>query len=228
LSHFLYLPIALAPRSQGGLTLLEVLIALSIFSMIGVASFQVLSVVSTTQKVTQEHSIHLGKLQKTVSMLDSDLQQLVSRDVRVSAGSTSTGNVSEYLVINTNEYAVEMTRAGWGNPLRLSRSSLQRVAYDIGPHPKANDVESVYYRDETLYLRRHYWRVLDRVEQSQRITQVLLANVEELRLAVLTDKGRFVQWPKKSTGGDDPVLKGIELTFKHQALGNLSKLYRVN
>lgn len=207
---------------QRGLTLLEVLIALSIFSMIGVASFQVLTTVSETQKVTEQHSRQLVRLQKAMALLDADLQQLVSRDVRV-AGKDSV----HWLETNNENYVLELTRGGWSNPLQLSRSDLQRVAYDIGPHPRANDADSAYYQQKTRYLRRHYWRVLDRTQGSVRVTQAVLADIDAVEVSVLSDKGRFQRWPKADAGKEEPVLKGIQLTLQHTLLGELTRLYRV-
>ena len=213
----------ISPRKQFGLTLIEVLIALSIFSMIGIASYRVLSTVAYAQHIGEEHSIQLSRIQKAMAMIDTDLQQLVSRGVRVSKTA-----VAGALQVNSDSYAIELTRGGWSNPLMLSRSSLQRVAYDIGLHPDVNNDDSSYYQDDTTYLRRHYWRVLDRTGQSPRITQALLPNVESLTVNVVSDLGRHTTWPLTSSSGKSAMLKGIELRFEHKTLGEMSRLYKVH
>lgn len=219
-------------RSQGGLTLLEVLIALSIFAMIGVASFRVLSSVVDTQKVGDVHSQQLTRLQKVLTLIDADLEQVVERNIRISEA-----EVAEYLEVKTGDYALQFTRGGWRNPLQLSRSSLQRIAYDVGPHPDRDKQESSHYQDDKNYLRRHYWRVLDRESSEGVIVQALLADVTDLTVAVINKNGRFTQWPvpkrgapKAQTEDDKKANKplALEFSFIHSSHGQLTRLYKIN
>jgi general secretion pathway protein J len=214
---------------QQGLTLLEVLIALSIFALIGVASFQVLSSVIDSQQIGDSHSLQLARFQKAMLLIDGDLQQLVARNIR-----TDIDQEAQYLLIKSSHYALELTRGGRANPLQLSRSSMQRVAYDLGPHPESADSNSEHYRSQQQYLRRHYWQDLDHTSDSTPRVQVLLADVEDLAIALITDKGRYIQWPLDNADNDatddhsneQPI--AIEFSFTYPALGKLSRFYKVN
>jgi general secretion pathway protein J len=209
--------------SQHGLSLLEVLIALSLFSVIGLASYRVLTTTISSANSSATYSAQLNKLQRTMAIIDRDLQQIVRRDIRMAE------QTLPYLLINNDdqdnngaEYPLQFSRGGYSNPLGLSRSNLIRVAYDIGLHPKSEDSNSRHYQDEQSYLRRHVWLTLDSIDVEQKYSQALLANVAEFSVTVLTDKGLKKQWPLENlkpaaTSQDDEdqaQLNAIQLSWQ--------------
>ncbi len=226
------------PYRQSGLTIFEVLIALSIFALIGLASFRILGSVIDAKNIATEHSNTLGQVQKSLFILERDLEQMIRRDIRV-AGKK---DAASYLQVNSGKYKLEFTRGGWKNPLQLSRSSLQRVAYGIGPHPHTNDNSSPHFEDKREYLLRYYWQGLDRTQATRLIIQPLLSDVTNMKVGVLSKKGKHTQWPSadqkragsskssssraKKTSETRPI--AVEFTFTHKELGELSRLYRIN
>lgn len=208
---------------QKGLTLLEVLIALSIFALIGVASFRILSSVIDTQQLGDIHSQKLAQFQKALMIIDTDLQQVVNRPIRIAIDQDS-----ESLLINNGQYPLELTRAGRANPLKLSRSSMQRVAYDIGFHPEVNNSDSEHYRSRRNYLRRQYWPSLDRSAAQNPLIQVLLTDTDKLKVALITNKGKHQQWPPKKKPSADEYPVAIEFAFNYPSLGVLTRLYKVD
>lgn len=214
-------------QRQSGLTLLEVLVALSIFALIGVASFRVLSTVIQNQQRGDQHSQQLGQWQKAMNIIGADLQQPAGRAVI-----NPEGVQEPALWVNSAEaqYPLAMTRSGWRNPLQLSRSNLQRVAYDLGPHPDSDKVDSPHYQDEATYLRRHYWRHLDRSEDSAPVTQALLADIDQLEVTVYSEKGPHTSWPLATNQikeGDIPQLVAIELALHHPVFGEIRRIFAV-
>lgn len=223
--------------SQSGLTIFEVLIALSIFALIGLASFRILGSVVQAKNTALVHSDTLGQVQKTLLIIERDLEQIIRRDIR-----TESTDALSYLRVNSGDYTLEFTRSGWKNPLQLSRSSLQRVAYDVGPHPYAQDATNVHYGDKRKYLLRYYWQELDRTETTKIVVQPLLSNVTALEVGILNKKGKSHRWPppisernksNENTIGREKVIKkdrpiAVEFTFNHQDLGELGRLYRIN
>lgn len=208
---------------QTGLTLLEVLIAISIFALMGVAAFRVLNGVMASQAVAEQHSRELAKFQKALRAIDRDLQQVVERPVRRGGGRQLPA-----LMVASGDYALELTRGGWQNPLQLPRSSLQRVAYDIGPHPKATERDSPFFGDEQRYLLRLFWTDLDRDGEQAPIVQPLLAGIEDFQVTVISDRGRHGRWPLPAGGTTPPAeAQALELSVTVPALGVFTRLYRV-
>ncbi len=217
--------VTLVRRQQRGLTLLEVLIALSIFSLIGMASYRVLSATIESQQASEIYSQLLSERQKALNIIDRDLQQLIDRSIRSTAAEQAA-----FIQVNQELYPLEFTRGGRRNPLMLPRSSMQRIAYDIGPHPQSANRNSQYYRDDRSYLRRHIWSALDREEDAPVIIQTLLPDIEQLSVAVLSEKGRHQEWPlpEQETNEDEPVKPlAIEIVLENSVGEQLSRLYPV-
>lgn len=64
---------------QQGFTLLEVMAALAIFSMLSVLAFMIFSQVSELHQRSQKEIQQFNQLQRTITILDNDLLQLVAR-----------------------------------------------------------------------------------------------------------------------------------------------------
>jgi general secretion pathway protein J len=120
-------------RANAGFTLLEMLIAIAIFAMIGLASNAVLSTVLTNDEVTRAFSTRLKALQQGFGAIERDLNQMVARTPRLlegGRGSTvfQTGND----ILDSESEALVFYRLGWLNPDGLlPRGSLQSVAYVV-------------------------------------------------------------------------------------------------
>lgn len=114
-----------------GFSLLEMLIAISIFSLIGLASNYVLSTVLKSEETTKDFAIRLKSLQQGFGALERDLGQMVARTPRSledSRGSTvlQTGDN----LLGSESQALVFYRLGWLNPQGLlPRGSIQSVAY---------------------------------------------------------------------------------------------------
>ena len=178
---------------HGGFTLFEVLIALSIFSIIGLGAHQVLQVVVSSEAVVASRRASLSQLRRAMLLLGNDVEQAYDRPVRDARGewlpAFSAGN---------HGYLLEFTRLGWRNPLRLPRSNLQRVAYKLENRPGAQA-----QGDFSASLVRCYWLVLDRAPDSEPQSQVLLDKVADVRVRFLSPGGDWhSQWPVQSAEAD--------------------------
>jgi len=113
-----------------GFTLLEVLIAVSITAMIGVASTQLLSNVIDSKQASEVRSEQLVSLQRFNMVVSRDIEQLINRSIR-----DEYGDKQASLLLDSGDFPIEFTRAGWRNsPVsRDPRAELQRVAYRLEP-----------------------------------------------------------------------------------------------
>ncbi|MBM1031517.1 type II secretion system protein J, partial [Escherichia coli] len=67
---------------QQGFTLLEVMAALAIFSMLSVLAFMIFSQASELHQRSQKEIQQFNQLQRTITILDNDILQLVARRIR--------------------------------------------------------------------------------------------------------------------------------------------------
>ena len=215
-------------NAVAGFTLLEVLVAISIFAIIGLASQRVLTQVMASQSLTHKHGEALAQLQRGMSLLERDLQQLIDRPVRAAYGDRMPA-----LVADDSDYSVELTRIGWHNPLGHKRSQLQRLAYSVGPPP-----EDSGYDAEQNYVLRHYWQVLDRAQDSEPRVQPLIAGVDELHFRFLDMAGDWHRsWPPQqnevvitpqSAAVSPPLPVAIEVEMLSRQYGAIRRLIHFN
>ncbi len=213
----------MSPRGRArGFTLIEVLIAITITGMIGVGTYQLFSRVLMTQEAMETRSEKLERLQRTMAFLSRDFQQLAPRPIRNEYGDY------EFALSNRNTlYLVELTRFGWRNPLLAARSEMQRVSYEL---------------DDEGKLYRNYYRVLDRAQDSQPLSQELLDKVQEVTLRFLNGENKWQEyWPNEAVMGKsqnqgtgaryNPVYetlpRAIEIRIQHEEFGVMTRLFEI-
>jgi general secretion pathway protein J len=160
--------LSLAGIDMKGFTLLEVLVALSIFAVIGMGTNQLLRTVIDTRDATEARTDQLKDAQRAIGLLQRDFTQIINRPIR-----NEYGDRVPALQIGYGSYDIEFSRLGWRNPTTIPRSNVQRVAYQL------NDGE----------LERHYWLTLDRAEDSEPRVQKILSSVEDFRVQAVDANG---------------------------------------
>ena len=192
-----------------GFTLLEMLVALAVFAVLGLMSSQMLSRILVVHEVVTERGQRLSEIQRGMELLQRDVMQLVHRPVR-----DELGDPIAALRIG-GEPPLELTRNGWRNPLWLPRSELQRVAYRV---------------DEEDRLVRYYWGVLDRAEDSEPIEQTLIDDVGALEFSVLDVSGNEHSfWPLVGDQALDPetAIVGIQMRIDVAPFGEITRIWDV-
>ncbi|WP_353570330.1 type II secretion system minor pseudopilin GspJ [Candidatus Albibeggiatoa sp. nov. BB20] len=196
-------------HSQNGFTLLELLVALAIFSIIAVMAYSGLNAVLNAREQTTQQADELAKLQMAIHLISRDVQQFVNRPIR-----NEFGELQPALQGQLNQLA--FTHAGWRNPTQQKRSQLRRVNYFI--------------EDKQLWYR--YWSVLDRAQDSQPYQVKLLDNVEQMQLQFLDEDDKWLStWvisPQSAT--QDKRLKlipphAVELVLVTQRWGAIRRLF---
>lgn len=120
-------------RLARGFTLLEVLIAIAIFSLISMASFTIFqTVLSSDEKARLRHE-RLNELQRAFLVMERDIQQMARRSVRLNGEAP----LQQYLFAEQAgffdaEQTLGFVRGGWTNPMMLlPRGDMQSVAYQL-------------------------------------------------------------------------------------------------
>ena len=114
---------------EKGFTLVEVMVALLIFSMLATAGVALLSFSVRAQAAANTKLDDLGALQRTLSILSADLAQASDRPVRDAAGTMLPAFVGE--ASGASAPMLRFARAGWTNLDASPRAGVQRVAYQL-------------------------------------------------------------------------------------------------
>jgi general secretion pathway protein J len=187
-----------------GFTLFEMVIAVSIFALMGVIAFGGLGQMTRTGQAVADANDRLSDLQFAVVYFTRDWTQVSPRRIR-----NQYGDEESNIVIA--EDSITFTRSGWDNLLGQPRSTLQRVQYLV---------------DDNQLLRRH-WRSLDQGIGEKPIQVVLLDNVESMEVGFQNILGKLIRtWPVDSSYNDgDPILLAIK--FELTDMGEITRLLEV-
>ena len=174
-----------------GFTLLEMVVAVGIFGLVGLIAAHLLSQsIDVTGKVLSRGE-RLTEIQRAIQILEWDLRQLTHRGVRDEFG-------DHMAPLALNAGSVQFTRRGWINATDEQRSSLQRVHY---------------YVNEGNLMRR-FWVRLDRAANTPYVDQVLLRGIRSLSFAVVdSDLHIRSDWPNPFPDPDGETTRAIAVTL---------------
>lgn len=100
-------------NKQRGFTLLELVIALAIFALLGLASWRMFDTTVRAQQGVASHEQSLRRLQRVLSVIERDALQVASS------------------VIVLGPTTLQLVRSNWRNPHDLPRSGRQQVIYRL-------------------------------------------------------------------------------------------------
>jgi len=187
---------------NSGFTLLELLVAMTIFSFMSVMAYGALANIFKSNEVITEQEAKLKKLQRSMMFIERDFRQIVLRPRRSGYGQTSPALDAGL----DSEGLIEFTRAGNPNPTGLVRSSLQRVRYDL----------------QEGELKRLSWNLVDHIG-AEPVTMLLLDDVDSFTLKFLDAK---LEW-KENWSSAIETPKAVELTLEHKDWGKIVRLFPV-
>ena len=207
-------------RQLSGFTLLELLVAMAIFAVIGIMAMGGYMQLAKQKERLEASMQRTRTVQMAMLRFSQDFSELEPRPVRDPLGSNSEPAL---LSDARSTSIVQFTRAGWSNPAAIPRSTLQRVAYRI----------------ENDKLFRDHWLVLDRTLATEPVNVQLLDQVRAFRLRFMSNKREWTdQWPPANgqpTAGASAVPNSalterplaIEVTLELEDWGTLVRLIEV-
>ena len=185
-----------------GFTLLEILIALFIFSIISIMiAYGLHGVFNAKQKIAY-HEKRLDKLQFALVIMRHDISQLIDySDVQSGSATSTTGTNKQFTFTTTDN----------SNPLGLEkRSNLMRVRYA--------------WQNGALV--RSIWFGLDAETNTTVISRVLLPKVLDLKFRYLSTSGFIDSWPPPDQLTITPP-QAVQISFYIPGWGQVSQLYRI-
>lgn len=113
-------------KVQRGFTLLEMLLALAIFSLLSLAGYQLLQGSLRAQQQSQQHSQQLGEITRLFALIEQDVKHALILPSAALAQQAA-------FVTQQQDTVLQFTRRNWLNPLNEPRSALQRVKWQYTP-----------------------------------------------------------------------------------------------
>jgi len=191
-------------RRCRGFTLFEMVIAVSIFAIIGVVAFGGLGQMTRTGQAVADANERLSNMQFAVAYFNRDWTQVSPRKIR-----NQYGDEEHNIVIS--DAAITFTRSGWSNLLGHKRSTLQRVQY--------------LQIDDQL-VRRH-WRSLDQSVGEKPLQTVLLDDINGVEIEFVDALGQPIRnWPLDAgSSGGTPIVLMLRLDLA--GIGEITRLLEI-
>jgi len=175
-------------RKSAGFTLIEVMVAVSVFALISVASFAAINNVLTAREIIEDKQANLLSLQRSHTFLKNDIRYAVKRAIR-----DEFGDVQPPMVIDNGGNLLSLTAL---YPDQNNLGKLKRIVWRLE--------DDNLWRDEYL--------VLDRSFAPDRNSRLILADIEELTIHHYADQDGQVQRSANWDSSDDIPL-AIEIDF---------------
>lgn len=198
-------------------TLLELLVAMAIFAVLGALAIGGLNAVTKQEALASGHLQRLHDVQRAVRIISSDFAQLNPRRVRDALGSCEAALLAPCDV----EHPACLSHDGWTNPFaRFPRGTLQRSQYRL--------------EDDQLF--RRYWRIMDRTLLNEPREELLLDGVEhfELHFMPLLTRGNdpwVSQWPpvddSRGSCQTDELPRAVLVRLRLSDWGDIERLVEV-
>jgi general secretion pathway protein J len=147
-----------ASSSQRAFTLLELIVALAIFSILSVSAYTGLRNFIVAEEVLANREDEFARLQTAINLIELDIKNAVARRIRDELGDRVAAMRS------FENQGLEFTRQRPGIPIEFSLVDMVRVDYVLA---------------DNVLLRRA-WDALDRVPQTDYAEREILAGVESL------------------------------------------------
>ena len=189
--------------ASDGFALVELLVALAIFAVIGAIAYQGLATVARAREIVGLESARLADAQFSIALLERDLRQSIARTVRGGYGETLPA-------LEGGRERIELTSLAFASPQGGARAQLARVAWT---------------RTEQG-LARVAWSALDRAPNARAEQRVLAPGATSMRLRYLDASQRWLDaWPPQPQRDHlERLPRAVELTLAFEGIGELRRL----
>ena len=192
-------------NKQHGFTLLELLVAITIFAVVTTMAYGGLQTVLTSRDRITEQSNQLAELQLAFTIISRDLQQSIPRPVRDEFGDSRPA-----LFSGASDQLLELTHNGAINLLDQNRSDLQRITYSL--------------EDEQLI--RKIWPTLDHAQAEDPQEMIIFNKVQNVEIRLLNEDG---EWQQEWDDTDDIIAMpvAVEINIELEHWGTINRLIQI-
>jgi general secretion pathway protein J len=200
-------------RQDAGFTLLELLVAMAIFAIVGMMALTGYTQLQQQSEYVDKRLERVREVQRAVQTMVQDLEQLEPRPIREPIGDQ---RIAAVLSGESVDYALQFTRAGWSNTAGLPRATLERVGYRV-------DQDGLW---------RDHWPVLDRTQSTEPIRVKLLGGVRSVKYRFMTPARDWaLRWPVTGSAptaeGDRTRPAAVEFIIDLEDWGEIRRLVEV-
>jgi general secretion pathway protein J len=190
---------------SSGFTLLEILIALFIFTLLSLMLTGALRGVIDAQEATENKAERLRTLQMALLIMSRDVEQSINRPILSETGKQESAFVGD-------DKSFSLTRTGYANPnFKFAHSTLERIRYSV-------DEEGLW---------RETWEALDLAPAAKSHKRKLLADLKQFYVEYLDGDGRLhTNWPFDRQG-EQALPRALQVTITFPKWGKMTQVYLI-
>lgn len=212
------------------------MVAIAIFSLIGVGCYNVLHGLLTARSSIDKKSEYIREISIALNTIDSDMTQISSRKVV-----DSNDKIAAAVVMKKNEKTLEFSRYGSRNPKIDRRAEVIRVQYalvsgsdldEIGIDMADDPEKSSSENDSDGYLVRKVYPVLDGASDDADVSaKIIMSGVTDFEVEFYNEKSKWVkEWPPEPTqtaGSNQGVPYAVKIKMITQQFGTLERVVSI-
>ena len=188
---------------QSGITLLELLVVIAVFSIMSAAAYSGLQNSLKAEENFSASMKDLEAVQMSLTLFQRDIMQLSPRGIRDAFGD------NEAAIVLFDGQELIFTRGGNFSSLKLDQTELTRVAYSL--------------QDQQFI--RSNWRHLDSTQGDRPVRASLLSKVTNLQIRVLDQNSIWhLDWPLS----DSAKIRALEITLELEDWGEIRRLLPIS
>jgi general secretion pathway protein J len=183
-----------ARSCQGGFTLIETLVSLSLLAIISLMSYQAIEVVIGADERSRNDQSSDMQVQKVWQIIQRDLLHLRNRLFK-----DGLGGVDLPYETDSSQFGVSFTRGG-GPMVATNPSGIRRISYSL--------------TDEGQFVRQS-WGITESLRYSEGVSLVLIEDVAEVLFEHLDSMNGYTpDWPPPKQPNAKPLPKMVKVTIK--------------
>lgn len=183
--------------SNSGFTLVEMLVALIILSLLSIAGYRGLDAMIQTRGHIAAETRHWQHLSLFFARMEQDISQVVHRPIRDSEGNVKEAWIGHATTVGDEDAELTFTRSGTPGQ-GSSQLAPQRIAYR--------------FEHNTIVLL--HWKSLDRAPNSVAVRYPVLEGVRDFKLRYMDSVGAwYPQWPTSNNGLELPAATEVSVTL---------------
>ncbi len=202
----------MSPRRLRAFTLVELLVAIAIFSIVAVMAYRGYAEAAGLAERAREQTRRVAEVQRAVRTLVVDFAAIAPRPVREPIGD---GYRPALLRDPNSDALVELSRGGWSNTAGLPRGTVQRVRYRL----------------DGATLLREYWNVTDAIPATEPVSRPVLGGVRSIALRYMNAAREWQDdWPPRGATGTTGFRSrplAVEIVIELEDYGRLRRIVEV-
>jgi general secretion pathway protein J len=194
-----------ARTSQGGFTLIETLVSLSLLAIISLMSYQAIEVVIGADERSRSDQATDMQIQRVWQVIQRDLLHLRNRPFKDGLG----GEQLPYET-DSDQFGIRFTRGG-GPMVATNPSGIRRIYYSLSSEGQ---------------LIRQSWGITESLRYSEGVSLVMLEDVAEVLFEHLDNYNSFtLDWPPPKWQNYGPLPRMVRVTIRLKNNIETSRLF---